>query len=74
MVGHLAGFARVPGGWLGIAGPLTITFLILKVSGIPMLEKKMAENPNFESTKEEQTYSFRGFRKMIGWRSAEYFQ
>jgi steroid 5-alpha reductase family enzyme len=37
----------VPGGWLGIIGPLTITLLILKVSGIPMLEKKMGENPNF---------------------------
>jgi len=29
----------VPGGWLTIIGPLTITGLILKVSGIPMLEK-----------------------------------
>lgn len=37
----------VPNGWLGIIGPLTITFLILKVSGIPLLEKKMAENPEF---------------------------
>lgn len=37
----------IPNGWLGIIGPLTITFLILKVSGIPMLEKKMAENPEF---------------------------
>jgi steroid 5-alpha reductase family enzyme len=37
----------VPGGWFAIVGPLTITFLILKVSGIPMLEKKMAENPGF---------------------------
>lgn len=37
----------VPNGWLGIVGPLTITFLILKVSGIPLLEKKMAENPEF---------------------------
>ncbi len=37
----------VPGGWLGIVGPLTITLLILKVSGIPMLEKNMAENPGF---------------------------
>ena len=37
----------VPGGWFGIVGPLTITFLILKVSGIPMLEKKLAENPDF---------------------------
>jgi steroid 5-alpha reductase family enzyme len=41
----------VPGGWLGIVGPLTITFLILKVSGIPMLEKKMAENPYFAEYK-----------------------
>ena len=37
----------VPDGWLGIIGPITITFLILKVSGIPMLEKKMAENIEF---------------------------
>jgi steroid 5-alpha reductase family enzyme len=37
----------VPGGWLSIIGPLTITILILKVSGIPMLEKKMAEKPEF---------------------------
>lgn len=37
----------VPSGLLGIIGPLTITFLILKVSGIPMLEKKMAEHPEF---------------------------
>ena len=37
----------VSGGWLGIIGPITITFLILKVSGIPMLEKKMAEHPDF---------------------------
>lgn len=37
----------IPGGWVSIIGPLTITFLILKVSGIPMLEKKMAEKPEF---------------------------
>jgi len=41
----------VPGGWFGIVGPLTITLLILKVSGIPMLEKKMAENPDFAQYK-----------------------
>ena len=40
-----------PGGWLGIIGPITITFLLLKVSGVPMLEKKMAENPAFEAYK-----------------------
>lgn len=41
----------VPGGWFGIIGPLTITILILKVSGIPMLERKMAENPDFAEYK-----------------------
>ena len=38
-------------GWWSIVGPITITFLILKVSGIPMLEKKMAENPEFAEYK-----------------------
>jgi len=41
----------VPGGWVGIVGPLTITVLILKVSGIPILERKMAENPDFAEYK-----------------------
>jgi steroid 5-alpha reductase family enzyme len=41
----------VPGGGFSIVGPLTITLLILKVSGIPMLEKKMAENPDFAEYK-----------------------
>ena len=41
----------VPGGWLAMIGPLTITLLILKVSGIPMLERKMAENPDFAEYK-----------------------
>lgn len=35
-------------GWTTIIGPLTITFLILRVSGIPMLEKKYEGNPEFE--------------------------
>lgn len=37
-----------PFGLIGIIGPATITFLILKVSGVPMLEKSMAENPLFD--------------------------
>ena len=41
----------VPNGYFGIIGPLTITFLILKVSGVPLLEKKMAENPEFAEYK-----------------------
>ncbi len=39
----------VPGGWMTIIGPLTITFLILKVSGIPLLESKYAENAAFQA-------------------------
>jgi steroid 5-alpha reductase family enzyme len=41
----------VPGAWLGIVGPMTITFLILKVSGVPMLEKKLEGNPEFAEYK-----------------------
>ena len=41
----------VPSGWVGIIGPITITFLILKVSGVPLLEKKMADNPEFAEYK-----------------------
>ena len=48
----------VPNGLYGIIGPLTITFLILKVSGIPMLEKKMEENPEFAEYKKHTSIFF----------------
>ncbi len=35
------------GGWWTVIGPMLISFLILKVSGIPMLEKPMETNPEF---------------------------
>jgi steroid 5-alpha reductase family enzyme len=41
----------ISGGWFALIGPVTITFLILQVSGIPMLEKKMAEHPDFAAYK-----------------------
>ncbi len=34
--------------WWTFIGPLTITFLILKVSGVPLLEKKYATNKEFQ--------------------------
>lgn len=37
-----------PWGWAGIIGPITITVLILFVSGVPMLERSMASNPVFK--------------------------
>ncbi len=40
-----------PYGLWSVIGPLTITFLILKVSGIPMLEEKMSEHPDFAEYK-----------------------
>ena len=36
------------GGGLTIVGPLTITFLILKISGIPMLEKLYEDRADFQ--------------------------
>jgi steroid 5-alpha reductase family enzyme len=55
----------VPAGWAGIIGPITITFLILKVSGIPMLEKKMAQNPEFMEYKKRTSVFFPLPRKKL---------
>jgi steroid 5-alpha reductase family enzyme len=49
---------NVPGGWMTVIGPLTITFLILKVSGIPMLEKKYEGNPEFAEYKRRTSAFF----------------
>jgi steroid 5-alpha reductase family enzyme len=43
----------VPMGMYAIVGPLTITILILFVSGIPMLEKKMVQHPDFAAYKKQ---------------------
>jgi steroid 5-alpha reductase family enzyme len=40
-----------PWGWLTVLSPLTITFLLLGVSGVPMLEKKYEGNRDFEAYK-----------------------
>lgn len=39
----------VPYGWAAIVSPLAITFLILKVSGVPMLESKLMQNPTYRA-------------------------
>lgn len=48
----------VPYGFYGIIGPLTITFLILRVSGVPLLEQKMAEHPDFARYKKQTSMFF----------------
>jgi steroid 5-alpha reductase family enzyme len=44
--------------YLALISPLTITFLILMVSGVPMLEKKFAGDPAFEQYKKETSVFF----------------
>lgn len=48
----------VSNGWFGIISPLVITFLIIKVSGIPILEKSMADNPSFKDYKAKTSIFF----------------
>lgn len=48
----------LPLGFIALVSPLMITFLILKVSGIPMLEKKFEGNPKFEEYKKRTSAFF----------------
>ena len=41
----------VPWGWASIIGPLTISYIILFVSGVPMTERFMENNPAFAEYK-----------------------
>lgn len=41
----------VPWGWIAIVGPVTITVIILFVSGVPMTEKLMEGHPDFAGYK-----------------------
>ena len=40
---------EVPYGWTTIVSPVLVTFLLVRVSGIPMLEKKYAGNAEFQA-------------------------
>lgn len=48
----------VPKGWATILGPVTITYLILKVSGIPLLEEKYKDNLEFQIYKKRTSVFF----------------
>ena len=48
----------LPMSYLALVSPLMITFLILKVSGIPMLEKRFEGNPDFEEYKQKTSAFF----------------
>jgi len=47
-----------PSGFYTIIGPLTITILILFVSGIPLLEKKYVGRPDYETYKKRTSVFF----------------
>jgi len=49
---------NLPGGWLTVVGPMTISILILKVSGIPMLEKHYQERADFQEYKRRTSAFF----------------
>ena len=52
-----------PYGLYGLISPLTIAFLLLKVSGIPMLEVKYQGNPEFEAYKARTNAFFPWFER-----------
>jgi len=54
----------VPFGWIGVTGPIVISFLILKVSGIPMLERGFAGREDFEIYKRQTNAFFPWFKKL----------
>jgi steroid 5-alpha reductase family enzyme len=55
----------VKNGWMAIVSPLLISFLILYVSGITMLEKKYAGNPDFEAYAKRTNAFFPWFPKKV---------
>lgn len=47
-----------PSSFISIIGPLTISYLIIKVSGVPLLEKKYQDNPLYEKYKQRTSIFF----------------
>ncbi len=48
MVGDFLIALSVPGSLTTVISPLTITVLLLFVSGVPLLERSMQDNPDFQ--------------------------
>ena len=57
---------KVPYGAVAVLSPLLIDFLLLKVSGIPMLEAKYQSNPEFTAYKARTNALFPWFPKPGG--------
>lgn len=51
----------IPWGFLTIISPLTITYMLLYVSGVPLVEKGMRDNPEFQQYMRETNVFFPWF-------------
>lgn len=56
----------VPGGWLSLGSALLMNVLLLKVSGVPFLEKRYKENPAYQQYKRETNRFIPWFPKTPG--------
>jgi len=56
---------QAPRGWLGLLGPMVITFLLLFVSGVPLLEKKYRGRHDWEEYKRKTPIFFPWFPKKM---------
>lgn len=52
-----------PSGWLALISPVLITFLLIKVSGVPFLERRFKEDPQFQAYKKMTPIFFPWFPK-----------
>lgn len=50
--------AAVPDGWITVASPVFMTYLLRYVSGVPMLERKYVGNVEFEAYKKKTSIFF----------------
>ena len=55
----------LPLGWLGLLGPLTITWLLMAVSGVPMLEKKYRNDTAYQQYKLQTPALFPNIWKIV---------
>ena len=47
-----------PFGWIALISPLTITFFLLKVTGVPLAEKSLQNHPDFPDYKKKTNIFF----------------
>ena len=52
---------NVPGGWWALSSPVLIGFLLLRVSGIPMLEAKYKDRPEYQAYRKTTSAFFPWF-------------